>query len=237
MYKGKKILALIPARAGSKGVPFKNFKKLNGKPLIHYTLESAVKSNYIDKVFVSTDSEDILNYSNKLFNLNLNSLRPKHLSGDKATSLSVIIYSLKYLLKNNLSFDAVVLLQPTVPFRKNNFIDESIETFYKSKSDSLISVIPVPEKYNPYWTFINKNKDYLKYAVPQKKIISRRQNLPESYIRDGSVYITKSDVLMKFNSLYGEKIGFIINDEKFNINIDNMDDWKKAEKFIKDINK
>ncbi len=226
-----KILAIIPARGGSKGVPGKNIKLLNGKPLLAYTAEIALQSKYLTEVIVSTEDEQISTVAKSLGIL-VPFIRPMELAHDHTPTLDVIIHALNWYESQNVFFDAVCLLQATSPFRTVEFLDEAIEKFISSGCDSLISVQKVPHEYNPHWTFeVNENGN-LKIATGETEIIPRRQELPVAYHRDGSIYITKTEVLLKAHSLYGKSIAFIESDGAFYVNIDTMEDWKRAEKMI-----
>lgn len=228
------VLGLIPARGGSKGVPFKNKKLLNGKPLISYTLEVALASKLLTKVVVSSDDNDIIKIA-KDSGAEAPFVRPEHFASDKATSLSVIQHCLDFYRDKNIHFDAVCLLQPTSPFRTVDFLDKAIHKFQNSEVDSLVSVLKVPDEYNPHWVFVPDSNGNLDLATGENEIITRRQDLPDAYFRDGSIYITKSDVILNQNSLYGSKIGFIESSPKNFVNIDTIEDWNKAEKIAKTI--
>ena len=128
-------------------------------------------------------------------------------------------------------FDAVCLLQPTNPFREQGFIDKAIEKFITSKTDCLISVLPIPHEFNPHWAFEENEIGLLKIATGEKNIITRRQELPKAFYRDGAIYITKTEVI-KNGSLYGESIAYIENNPQFYVNIDTIEDWEKAEKLL-----
>ena len=227
-----RILGLIPARGGSKGVPNKNIKLLAGKPLLQYTSDIALKSNLLSKVILSSDSDSIIKTALGL-GIEVPFKRPENLAEDKSPTLPVILHALDYLEKQGRFFDAVCLLQVTSPFREVAFLNEAIETFTKSKSDSLISVLEVPHEYNPHWTFESKDKNHLLIATGEKEIISRRQDLPKAYHRDGSIYITKVSVLKEQNSLFGQSISYIESPKEFYVNIDTMKDWEKAELMVK----
>lgn len=223
-----KILAIIPARGGSKGVPGKNTKLLAGKPLIQYTIEAAQESENLSDIIVSTDSKEIAQLSKNL-GVDVPFLRPEHLASDTASTLEVVIHAVKFLKELGTHYNAVCLLQPTCPFRKKGFIDVAIRKFVESDTDSLLSVLPLPEKYNPHWIFEKQSNGLLKIATGEKDIIRRRQDLPDAYFRDGSVYLTKTSVMTDQSSLFGRSIDFIVNDPNFHINIDTMEDWKIAE--------
>ncbi|OXB20782.1 acylneuraminate cytidylyltransferase [Flavobacterium tructae] len=226
-----KILAIIPARGGSKGIPGKNIKLLNGKPLLAYTSEIALQSKYLTEVIISTDDAEISETAKEL-GLKVPFIRPQELAQDTTPTVDVIIHALKWYEEQNIFFDAVCLLQVTSPFRTVEFLDAAINKFADQKSDSLVSVCRVPHEYNPHWTFeVNKDGN-LNIATGEEKIISSRQELPLAYHRDGSIYIIKTEVLLNEYSLYGKSIAFIESEPEFYVNIDTMRDWQKAEEMI-----
>ena len=166
-----KILAIIPARGGSKGVPRKNIKLLAGKPLLEYTSAVTLKSSLLSKVVISTDDDEIISVAKKL-GLEIPFKRPKDLATDSSSSLSVILHALEHFESKNIYFDAVCLLQVTSPFRTVEFLDKAIQEFIKSDADSLISVQEVPHEYNPHWSFeLDENKN-LKIATGETEIIN-----------------------------------------------------------------
>jgi len=226
-----KILAIIPARGGSKGVPGKNIKLLNGKPLLAYTSEIALQSKYLTEVVVSTEDEQIIEVAKSL-GIKFPFIRPVVLSQDNTPTIDVIIHALQWYENQNVLFDAICLLQVTSPFRTVDFLDNAIETFIEKGTDSLVSVQKVPHEYNPHWTFEVNAAGNLKIATGENQIISRRQELPTAYHRDGSLYITKTKVLLKEHSLYGESTAFIESDPESYVNIDTLEDWERAEVMI-----
>jgi N-acylneuraminate cytidylyltransferase len=223
-----KILAIIPARSGSKGVEDKNIKLLAGKPLMAYSIEAALKSKLLNKTMVSTDSENYANIARQ-YEAEVPFLRPEHLATDGTASIDVVLHALQFYKDNGEHFDAVCILQPTTPFRESGLIDKAIEAFEKSGADALISVIPVPHEYNPHWVFEPDNNKMLKIATGEKEIIKRRQELPPAFIRDGSIYITKTEVVLNEKSLYGRQLAYLENNPALHVNIDTEADWKKAE--------
>ena len=226
-----KILAIIPARGGSKGVPGKNIKLLNGKPLLAYTSEIALQSKYLREVIVSTEDEQIIEVAKNL-GIGVPFVRPLELAQDNTPTIDVIIHALQWYENQNVLFDAICLLQVTSPFRTVDFLDNAIETFIEKGTDSLVSVQKVPHEYNPHWTFEVNAAGNLKIATGENQIISRRQELPTAYHRDGSLYITKTKVLLKEHSLYGESTAFIESDPESYVNIDTLEDWERAEVMI-----
>ncbi|MFK7806511.1 MAG: acylneuraminate cytidylyltransferase family protein [Saprospiraceae bacterium] len=228
-----KILALIPARGGSKGVPLKNRKLLGGQPLIAYSINAALACEGIERVTVSTDDEDIASIS-KSAGAKVPFLRPAELATDKSPSIDTVIHALQFYKAKNINFEAICLLQPTCPFRTADDIAKAIKIFKNSEADCLISVRAVPHQFNPHWTFEEKeNSPYLKIATGEKNIISRRQDLPKVYYRDGSIYLTKTEIVLEQRSLYGEKISWFESENKYHVNIDTLEDWAEAEEMIK----
>jgi CMP-N-acetylneuraminic acid synthetase len=169
-----KILAIIPARGGSKGVPGKNIKLLNGKPLLAYTAEIALQSDYLTAIMVSTEDESIAAVAKSL-GIKVPFVRPLALAQDDTPTIDVIIHALQWYEKQTIFFDAVCLLQVTSPFRTVGFLDKAIEKFIASGCDSLVSVQKVPHEYNPHWTFEVNDEGNLKIATGEIKIIPRRQ--------------------------------------------------------------
>jgi CMP-N,N'-diacetyllegionaminic acid synthase len=229
-----RILAVIPARGGSKGVPGKNKKLLLGKPLIQYSIDAALQSKHITEVVVTTDDEEIIAIAKSL-GANVPFVRPKHLAEDTTPTLPVIQHAISYFEAEGKQFDAICLLQPTSPFRPKGFLDKALETFIEKQTDALISVLEVPHQYNPHWTFEPNKNGILQIATGEKNIIPRRQELPKAYHRDGSIYITKTNIIQNENSLYGNSLSYIVSDDKYYVNIDTQEDWQKAEELAKTI--
>ena len=226
-----RILGLIPAREGSKGVPNKNSAFLGNKPLICYSIEAAKESQYLTEILISTDSLNIFKIA-KEFQCEPPFIRPIYLAEDSSSSIDVVMHAIDFFENKNIFFDAVCLLQPTSPFREKGFIDFSIQKFIEKKVDSLISVLPIPHEFNPHWAFEETANGLLKIATGEKEIIKRRQELPKAFHRDGSLYITKIDVIKK-GRFYGKTVGFIESNPDFYVNIDSTQDWIKAENILK----
>ena len=225
-----KILGLIPARGGSKGVPGKNIKILAGKPLIAFTVEQVNDSSLIDRLILSTDDKEIAAVA-KSIGLEVPFMRPDELANDTAGSLAVVQHALNFVESQGEKYDAVCLLQVTSPYRPDGCIDEAIELFKKTQPDSLVSVRKVPDEFNPHWTFEIGTDNRLNIATGEEKIIPRRQELPSAYHRDGAIYITSVETIRNKGSLLGDDIvAFPIDSPKL-INIDTMDDWNEAVEF------
>jgi len=225
-----KILGIIPARGGSKGLKRKNILPLGEKPLLQYTWESAKNSKLLTKVILSSEDQEIIEVAKGL-GLEVPFKRPEHLAQDATTSLEVLKHALQYFKEKGESFDAVCLLQPTTPFRESELIDKAIQKFISHSLDSLVSVREVPHEYNPHWIF-EEMEGRLSIATGEKEIISRRQELPKAYFRDGAVYLTKISIILDQNSIYGRNIGFIDTTGSPYVNIDTPSDWEKAESIL-----
>ena len=227
-----RVLGLIPVRGGSKGIPHKNKKLLNGKPLMEYTIAAALEATQLDAVICSSEDAELRAIASKL-GVEVPFVRPESLAQDTSGSLGVVRHALQELEKVGKHFDAVCLLQVTNPFRSAAFIDQAITKFKKETPDALISVLKVPHEYNPHWVFEQNTKGFLDIATGEQEIIKRRQELPEAFIRDGAIYITKTEVIREKKSLYGNTLSYIISDPEHHVNIDTMDDWVKAEAIAK----
>jgi CMP-N,N'-diacetyllegionaminic acid synthase len=223
-----KLLALIPARGGSKGIPGKNIKSLGGLPLIGYTIQAALREAAISSLLVSTEDPEIAAAAGEL-GAAVPFLRPAELAGDKTPTLPVIQDVLSRLQEMGQSFDAVCLLQATSPFRLPGLIGDAIQRFRESGADSLVSVRQVPAEFNPHWVFEPGPEGFLRLSTGEDELIPRRQDLPPAYYRDGSVYLTRSSVIMEQNSLYGKKIAWLENKSPWFVNLDTLEDWHEAE--------
>jgi N-acylneuraminate cytidylyltransferase len=222
MISGKKVLAIIPARSGSKGLPNKNIKKLVNKPLIAWTLEEANKSKYIDKILVSSDSQKILDISKKYSNI-ISHLRNKKLSRDNSIIVDVIIS----IIKEYNDFDYIVLLQPTSPFKKYRDIDLCLKKIVKYNYQSVASVANV--KKNIEWFFeIDKIDSALQPVFNKFPKNTNRQFGKKFYQFSGDFYIVEKKWLIKNKRLVSNKTKPYILKNNLIIDIDDEIDFKIA---------
>jgi len=216
-----KVLAIIPARGGSKGIPKKNIINFRGKPLIQWTIEAALNSTSISNVIVSSDSDEILQIAenNKgVFTIK----RPKELADDSSKTEPVITHVLENLKEE---FDYLILLQPTSPLRNSQDIDAAFGKFISSKSDSLISVCEL--EHHPYKSFkINKN-GYLQGIINNDFPFYPRQELPNVFRANGAIYIIKVKEFLKNNSLLTKKTTHFEMDKESSLDIDSIEDLKQ----------
>jgi CMP-N-acetylneuraminic acid synthetase len=225
-YKNLNILGIIPARGGSKGLPRKNIRNLDGKPLIAWTIKAALKSKYLNKVIVSTEDKEIAAVSKKYRAEVIE--RPLNLAVDTAKTIDVVSYVLKFLQEKEYDADIVVLLQPTSPLRVTKDIDESIDIFLNKKCDSVISFYEAGP--SVFWSFV-MGKNHLKYVFPPGYIKQRRQNIAKIYIPNGALYVISPKNLLKYKSFYGKSILPYVMPEEKSIDIDYEIDLKWA-KFL-----
>lgn len=231
LLRGNKVVAIIPARGGSKGIPKKNIKKLNGKPLIAYTIEETLKSKYIDRVIVSTEDLDIAQIS-KSFGAEVPFLRPIELAQDDTPGIEPIFHSIKHLEeKESYAFEYIICLQCTSPFRSSKHIDDALEKLIESKANSIVSVCE--SEISPYWMKTVENgvmRDFIK----SKNFVARRQDAPKVYALNGAIYAAKKDFLIINNGWYDDNTLAFIMDKKSSIDIDNILDFKFAEFLMKE---
>lgn len=224
------ILVVIPARGGSKGVPKKNIKLLNGKPLIYYSIDVARNITKDENICVTTDDDEIIECV-KEYNLKVPFKRPKELATDHAGTNEVILHALDFYEKQGKIINCIVLLQPTSPFRKPEFIQEAI-SLYEPNIDMVVSVKETAS--NPYYNCFEENKDGYLYISKGDGTIERRQDAPKVYEFNGSIYIINPQSLKKKGLAHFTKIKKYEMDNQYSIDIDTMFDWKIAELTIKE---
>lgn len=225
MYSNKRILAIIPARSGSKGLRHKNIKLLNDKPLIAYTIEAAIESDIFTDIVVSTDSEEYASIS-KRYGASIPFLRPDELASDIASSADMIVYTIQRLKELGKVYDYFVLLQPTSPLRKASDIKNAVDLLIENKLDSVVSVCEAEHSLSIYNTlgdslslegFINKNS------------ATRRQDDKKYYRINGSIYISNVEKYLSERDFYGKKSKAYIMSRESSIDIDTELDFRIAE--------
>lgn len=226
-----KVLAIIPARGGSKGVPRKNIRLLHNRPLLAYTVDAALSAKRLSRVIVSTDDPEIADIAAQC-GADVPFVRPSDLAKDDTPMLPVIRHAVNIIEQEGERYDAICLLQPTNPLRTSGDIDGAIELLERSGADAVVAVLPVPLEYNPHWVYFKGESGRLTLSTGEPSPISRRQDLPPAYHREGSVYVTRRDVLMEQNSIYGHTLVGYPMDPMRSVNIDNQDDWDRAERLI-----
>jgi CMP-N-acetylneuraminic acid synthetase len=206
---------------------------LGGKPLLQYTAEAALRARLLSRVILSTDDSEIAEVGRRC-GLDVPFLRPEDLARDETPTLPVVQHALRSLEAAGESYDAVCLLQPTTPFRREADIDACIRLLEESGAETLITVLPVPPEHNPHWVFFRGDDGYLRLSTGEKRLIPRRQDLPSAFHREGSVYVTRRDVIVEGNSMIGERlVGYMI-DPSASVNLDRPEDWLRAEQQMRE---
>jgi N-acylneuraminate cytidylyltransferase len=225
------ILCIIPARGGSKGIPGKNIKDLDGQPLIAWSIKHAKSSKYISRVIVDTDSLMIQSIA-KTYGADTPYLRPSELARDESSTESVLLYCLEWLRKNeNYIPEYVVLLQPTSPIRFESTVDMAIEHLLQSNSDSLVGV-------NDFSKFLWKNHPVR--ALYNYVSRPRRQDIPSedfTFVENGSIYITRTSELIKNRNRLSGKIALFNMSPFESFEIDSLSDWIIVENLLKSLPK
>ncbi len=237
-----KILGVITARGGSKGIPGKNIKNLCGLPLIAYTIKSAKESGVFDRIILSTDDEKIADVAKK-YGCEVPFMRPAELAQDGTPHLPVMRHAVEWLKENeNYNPDLVAILQPTAPLRQPWHIKEALDLLLKQEADSVVAVSEIPGHYSPYWAVTCDESGLGKLFIgdPIKKRIPRRQSFPQkTYSNSGILYMFKTELLFDKEepNFYGDKVAIYPVDEKYCINIDEPSDWELTEKALKELQK
>ncbi|MDD4496920.1 MAG: acylneuraminate cytidylyltransferase family protein [Methanosarcinaceae archaeon] len=209
-----KIIAIIPARGGSKGIPRKNIQMLAGLPLIAHTIKEALQSQYVDTVVVSTEDQEIANISKRYGSEIVE--RPEKIAKDDSPTIDAILHVLRNYEAKNKKYDVVVLLQPTSPLKSSFDIDTAIELFIRNDCDSLISVCETT--HTPYWCY-NIKESYLN-PIFDKESQKRRQDLPETYRPNGAIFIAYTEIIKNKKDFVTKKtIPYIMSIER-SIDID-----------------
>lgn len=225
-----RVLGIITARGGSKGIPRKNIRLLAGKPLLQYTAEAALSAANLARTLLSTDDAEIASIGRSL-GLWVPFLRPDELAQDHTPTLPVLLHVVEWLQRNEIVYDAFCLLQPTTPLRTSLHIDEAVRLLCQSDADAVVSVSPVPRHFHPDWQICldENNQMRLWNGTPMGQIVTRRQNLAPTYFRNGAIYAMRRHTLAEKRSLYGDHCIAYAMPSGQDLNIDTIEDWEHAE--------
>ncbi|MDX2481474.1 MAG: acylneuraminate cytidylyltransferase family protein [Desulfuromusa sp.] len=229
MFDGKKILALIPARGGSKGLPGKNTRELCGKPLITWSIDAAKASSYVDRTIVSTDCPMIASIA-KSAGADVPFMRPAELATDSASNMDTCLHAMEWLEKNVNCYNLLLVLQPTSPLRTTADIDAAIEKLGETKASSVVSVCETD--HHPWWSNQlpqdGNMKDFLRPEILNKN----RQDLPKFYRLNGAIYLAQVTELKKNRSFYGPKTFAYLMPTERSVDIDLIQDFLLAEAYL-----
>ena len=230
----KKILAVIPARGGSKGVPRKNIRLICGMPLIAYSIETALAVRHLfHRVIVSTDDEEIASIARQ-YGAEVPFLRPAELAGDEIPTVPVLQHAVQFVeQQDSIRLDWVCLLQPTDPFRTVEDIEAALALALQGDCDSVISVVQV-FSVHPILMKRIENGRLLPYCIKETEGTRRQDYQPPAYMRNGAIYLVRRDVLMVHNSIWGEIIRPYIMPEERSVGVDSELDLKLVEILMKE---
>jgi len=219
------VVAVIPARGGSKGIPGKNIRLLAGKPLLAWTVEAAVAANSIDSVYVSTDDPAIAKVAEACGAEVI--FRPADISGDESPSEAALLHALGYLDKKGIVVDKMVFLQATSPLRTSADIDSAMALFQDQNADSLLSVAP---SHCFLWEETENNAQPVNYDYCHRP---RRQDMTPQYKENGAIYIFKPSILREYNSRLGGRIILYKMPEESSLDIDSYSDFERAGAYLR----
>lgn len=225
-----KILVIIPARGGSKGIPHKNIKPLNGKPLIYYTIDCARAICDDADICVSTDDDEIIKVVED-YGLKVPFKRPEELATDTAGTYEVLLHALDFYEKNGVHYDVVVLLQNTSPFRAPQQVKEAL-SLYREDVDMVVSVKECAA--NPYYCVFEENQEGFLHICKGEGNIFRRQDAPKVYEYNGAIYVMNAYVLKTTHMHKMQKRVKYVMDDLSSFDLDTMWDWKMAEMIKKE---
>lgn len=223
-----KILTIIPARGGSKGIPRKNIKPLAGKPLIAWTIEAALKARGIERVIVSTEDEEIAKVARQ-FGAEIPFMRPLTLAQDDTPGITPVLHAIEQLP----DYDWILLLQPTSPLRSVEDIEGIIQFCQGEAAPSAVSVTQVSK--HPFWMYQRDDQNRIQPLIPNRPEITRRQDLPVVYELNGALYLARVDWLMRNQGFIGqETLGYVMPNER-SIDLDTVLDWTVADLLIRTV--
>ncbi len=222
------VLGLIPARGGSKGVPGKNVRPIAGRTLLEYAACAARESGVIDRLVLSTDSEDIADAGRRA-GIEVPFMRPASLAADDTPMVPVITHALGELAGTGWSPDIIVLLQPTSPLRRPQHIRDAVDALRSSDADSVVTVVEVPRHLSPDYV-MRIDAGRLQPFLPDGARVTRRQDARPAYSRDGTVYAFRRATLERSGSIYGDDCRPLLVEAADSLSIDSPDDWSEAER-------
>lgn len=225
-----KNIAIITARSGSKGLPDKNIKELNGKPLLAYTIDAATESNMFDEIFVSTDSEEYADIARK-YGGSVPFLRSKETAGDSSSSWDVVREALEKYREIGRKFDTIALLQPTSPLRRAEDIVNGYQLMEQKKANAIVAVCETD--HSPLWCNVLPEDLSMKGFVSDEVLYKPRQEIPSYYRVNGALYIVKTSLLKGDFDLYNSQCYAYIMEKRYSIDIDDELDFQMANIIMK----
>ena len=223
-----RVLALVPARGGSKGIPDKNVRPLAGQSLLHYAAQAASASGVIDRSVLSTDSDRVAREGRRV-GLEVPFMRPPVLAGDDTPMLPVVEHAVSALAQDGWDPEIVVLLQPTSPLRTGVHIRAAVEALRRTGADSVVTVVELPRHLSPDYV-MRVEAGRLVPFLPEGSRITRRQDTRPAFVRDGTAYVFWTRTLREQHSIYGDHCHPLVVPSHESVTIDTPEDWDAAER-------
>lgn len=229
MFEERRVLAVVPARGGSKGLPGKNLRLLGGKPMIAWTIEAAQASRRIDRVVVSTDCEEIAAVARQ-YGAEVPFLRPAELASDHARSFDALLHAIDWQEENGFVFDLVVWLQPTSPLRCGEDIDRAIELYFSRDAEAVVSVCETD--HHPWWSNTLPEDGCMRDFLRPEALNSNRQQLPAFFRLNGAIYLASPQFLKINGSFYSDRTFAYVMPKGRSVDIDDAIDLCMAEALL-----
>ena len=229
MFDGNTILAIIPARGGSKGIPFKNIREVGGKPLIAWAIDEAKKSKYIDRLILSSDDNQIIKVA-KEYGCEVPFIRPPALARDDTPGIAPVLHAIEVLPEK---YDYVVLLQPTSPLRSVEDIDNCIAKCISEAGNACVTV--TQSEQSPYWMYSITGSGCV-VPVVRVEEYQRRQDLPTAYVLNGAVYVARAEWLKQVKKFVTDETKAVIMPENRSIDIDTEKDLQRVSLMLGGLN-
>jgi CMP-N-acetylneuraminic acid synthetase len=229
-----RVLGLIPARGGSKGIPHKNIANVFGKPLIAWTIEEARNAS-LDRLVMSSDSSEIIQVAEAIGGVEVPFIRPGELAADDTPAVEVVLHALKWLRRNDrYEPDAVMILQPTSPLRRSAQIDEAIALLFEREADTVVSVVKVPHNMVPGSLMQIRPDGVLEAVLPLEGAVSNRHAKKVFYARNGpAILLIRREQLLERQSLYGNRMIPFVMSREDSFDIDDEFDLKMCELMLR----
>ena len=224
------VLAIVPARGGSRGVPGKNVRPLAGRTLLDYAAESARQSTVLDRAVLTTDSEEVA-AAGRAAGLYVLPLRPASLAADDTPMLPVVWHAIEQVMREGFVPELVVLLQPTSPLRRPEHVSDAVRLLRDTGADSVVTVVEVPRHLSPDYV-MRIDRGVLRPFLPEGARVTRRQDARPAFSRDGTVYAFRRDTIERHGSIYGEDCRPLVIAEDESLSIDTPRDWADAERAL-----
>jgi CMP-N,N'-diacetyllegionaminic acid synthase len=223
------VLAIVPARGGSKGMPRKNVLELTpGRTLLHYVADAAKHATRVNKVVLSTEDEEIAGVGRQA-GLEVSFMRPRELAADDTPMLPVVRHAIDQVSAGGWTPEYVVLLQPTSPCRRPKHIDDALSLLMTHGPDSVVTVVEVPKHLSPDYV-MKIEEGTLRPYLPEGARVTRRQDVRPAYYRDGTVYAFRRDTIERFGDIYGQRCVPLLIDARDSLSIDSPEDWTEAQR-------